>query len=218
MVRPEVTRRTTEMTIMEREAPLGLVQAPGWMGGVYSTGLGKSLFDKTKTFKLELKKKNKKIKKAKRFRNGRPEFSNKIYRPPPQRAFRSQLQEDDFAMMTSKEKLSRFAQYAAGSTKLPTCELRQKIDDELAKDNMQRILKSKRSFTREYSKGGGGVSSTTPRARFSHDITEIEKEIEKRMRRGMYQEEDEEEVDEEIEDDGSQRSHRSQRSQRSQRR
>jgi hypothetical protein len=198
MIRPEVTQRTTGKTIMEREAPMGLVQAPGWMGGVYSTGLGKSLFDKTTTQKLEAKARRKKKKVERRHRNGRPTFNTKIYYPPPQRAFRSQLQEDDFALMTSKEKLSRFSQYAAGSTKLPTCELRQKIDSELAKDSMNRILANRRSFTRrEYTTGG--VSSTTPRKKFTHNITEIEKEVERRLRMGMY-EEDDDEVD--VDDDG----------------
>jgi hypothetical protein len=205
MMAPEVTQRTTAMTVMEREAPMGLVQAPQWMGGVYSTGMGKSLFNKTETQLMEKKKRRRKKKKEKKYLNGRPLFSTKIFHPPPQRAFRSQLQEDDFSMRTSKEKLSRFATLSGGNPKMNTCELRQKIDERLKNDSMNRILKRKQEGTcREYSKSG--VGSTTPRKRFSHDIAEIEKEVERRMERELRvqqrEEEEAEEAEEELEDGG----------------
>jgi len=196
IMQPSVTQRTTAMTIMEREAPLGLIQAPGWMGGVYSTGLGKSLFDKTQTEKIAISLKKKERRKKKKHRAGRPEFHSKIYRPPPQRAFRSQLQEDDFSLMTSKEKLSRFAKLGAGNTKMNTCELRQKIDLKLSKEAMNRIKAQKSDYSsrREYTLKG--ISSTTPRKRFTHNITEIEKEVARRLRIGTMRDEDEQEEEE----------------------
>ena len=90
-----------------------------------------------------------------------------------------------------------------------TCELRQKIDERLKNDSMNRILKRKQEGTcREYSKSG--VGSTTPRKRFSHDIAEIEKEVKRRMERELrlQQREEEEaaeeaaEAEEELEDGG----------------
>lgn len=199
MMEPEVTKRTNAMTIMEREAPVGLVKAPDWMGGVFSTGMGKSLFNKTETERLEAKKRRSLKKRAKKFRNGRPSFISKIYHPPPQRAFRSQLQEDDFSLMTSKEKLTRFSKSV--NPTMPTCELRQKIDSSLKMDSLNRILKRKKEGSRrEYTKGG--IGSTTPRKRFDHNIYEIEKEVENRMKRELLLEErrQEEEGGEEVEE------------------
>ena len=105
--------------------------------------------------------------------------------------------------MTSKEKLSRFAKLGAGNTKMNTCELRQKIDLKLSKEAMNRIKAQKSDYSsrREYTLKG--ISSTTPRKRFTHDITEIEKEVARRLKIGTMRDEDEQEEEEEETNDES---------------
>ena len=204
-VRAEITRRTTGMTIMERTAPPGLVKAPEWMGGVFSVGMGKSLFHKTETEKLASKKEKRLRKLRKKHRAGRPNWHGKVYFPPPQRAFKSALAEDDASLMTSKDKLRKYARLSGGVLPMPTCKARQVEDERQRSDTQARLIRQskKLDLTREYARNSGSIHSRTPRVKFKHDVEEIMREVERRMENEALRAEEEEEEEgggEELED------------------
>ena len=192
------------MTIMERTAPPGLIKAPVWMGGVFSVGMGKSLFHKTETEKLARKKKKRLRKLQKKHRAGRPSWQGKVYFPPPQRAFKSALAEDDASMMTSKDKLRKFARLSGGVLPMPTCKARQVEDERQRNDTQARLLRQSKqlALTREYARNSGAIHSSTPRTKFKHDVEEIMREVERRMEDEALRAEEEEEEGEDEEGGG----------------
>ena len=198
----EVTQRTTGQTILERTAPLGLVRAPDWMGGVFSIGMGKSLFNKTEIEKIAIRKKKKLRKLRKKHRAGRPKWHGKVYRPPPERAFRSALAEDDAALMTSKEKIQKYARLSGGVLSMPTCEARQEQDMRERNDVQSKLVRQSKvaKARREYTRNSSALHSSTPRIKHKHDIEEIIMEVERRMQVEALRQEEEGGGEEEEED------------------
>ena len=202
ILRAEIAERTTGTTMMERTAPPGLVIAPDWMGGVYSIGMGKSLFHKTETEKLQLKKKRRLRKLKKKHRAGRPKWKGEVYFPPPQRAFRSALAEDDAKLMTSKDKLRKYARLSGGVLPYPTCKARQLEDDRQRYDTEGKLIRQSKKLplARAYSRNSGVVHSSTPRVKFKHNMEEILQEVERRMEEEALHAEEEEEEEALLED------------------
>ena len=194
---PEITRRTNGRTILEREAPPGLVRAPDWMGGLYSPGLGRSLFRKTKLEKIAEKKARVEKRLKKKHLSGREPWKGNVYRPPPQRAFRSQLMEDSANMTASKDRISKFARLSAGVLPMPTCDARQQEDLRRSNDFSGRVIQTMKRAPaqRKYIGGRRGKthSSSTPRLRHKHDIDEIMREVERRVAREQLLRDQEEE-------------------------
>lgn len=177
------------------------IKAPAWLGGVYAVGGGRSLFNgrkEDKGFKIKLEKDND---------DGK--WDNKIYYPPPQRAFKSALMEDELGATSTKEKISKYTKLSAGAIITPVCEERQFTDMLEARDIESRIMKSANTnkSVRVYQRNGV-ISSLTPRKTFSHDINEIQRTIKRQYGDNIWDVEDDgEEVDGEEnsdEDGGSQ--------------
>lgn len=153
------------------------VKAPAWLGGVYAVGGGRSLFD-------GVKEDRKKTSISKGLPTGtkgatwsqleKPNFDNKIFYPPPQRAFKSALLADDVASTSSKDRIRRYTKLSAGAIITPVCEERQYSDMLEARDIETRIFKSAgtEQKIRVYQRNTG-IHSLTPRKTFSHDMNEI---------------------------------------------
>ena len=162
------------------------IKAPAWLGGVYAVGGGRSLFNgrkEDKGFKIKLEKDNDDDK-----------WDNKIYYPPPQRAFKSALLEDDVSSTSTKQKISKYTKLSAGAIITPVCEERQFTDMLEARDIESRIMKSANTNKnqRVYQKNGV-ISSLTPRKTFSHDINEIQRTVRRIYGDNIWDPEEEEE-------------------------
>jgi hypothetical protein len=144
------------------------VKAPSWLGGVYAVGGGRSLFNGRKEDKRRPKKKTPE----------KPNFDNKIYYPPPQRAFKSELLQDDIAGLSSKDRIRKYTKLSAGAIITPVCEERQYSDMLEARDIETRIFKSAgtENKNRVYQKKTI-IHSLTPRKTFSHDMNEIRRTV-----------------------------------------
>ena len=170
------------------------IKAPAWLGGVYAVGGGRSLFNNRKEdkgFKIQLEKDND---------DGK--WDNKIYYPPPQRAFKSALMEDEVSSTSTKQKISKYTKLSAGAIITPVCEERQFTDMLEARDVESRIMKSANTnkSVRVYQKNGV-ISSLTPRKTFSHDINEIQRTIKRKYGDNIWDVEDEEGEEEENSDE-----------------
>ena len=173
---------------METNAPHDVAVPPAWMGGTFAIGHGKPLFFQKKSHAQKPQRR----KDTSNIITDRQPFENRVWKPPPQRAFKSDMLADAVAFNTASSLNARFKKISAGIMVTPVCEQRQADDLAETRDLKKRMYKSRPQVTRHYLKSR--IRSSSPRMRFRHDIDEIMKEVEWRINEEKLAAEEEEKI------------------------
>ena len=166
---------------MNATAPHDVAVPPAWLGGTFAIGHGRPLFHEKKK-NIRRQGRRKKVSSA-RLEN--KSWVNRVWKPPPQRAFKSDMLADQVAFNTASSLNSRYTKISAGIGITPVCEQRQADDLSESRDLKKRLYKNRATIRRHYLKAssrGLRIRSTSPRMRFKHDIEEIMEEVEWRLR------------------------------------